>query len=168
MIARGWERQLETERDGLFYEGARKPSAARYRAWLSEQAVSYVALSDAPLDYSARGEARLIRAGAGYLREVWRSAHWRLFAVAGAAPLAQPPSVLTRLDSDSFTLHAERAGSYLVRVRFTPYWQLTHGRGCVLRAPGGWTEVRPRAGGSVRVAIGFSLARVFAHGARCR
>ena len=28
-LARGWERQLEHERYGLFYEGARRPSAAR-------------------------------------------------------------------------------------------------------------------------------------------
>ncbi len=167
-IARGWERQLETEHDGLFYEGTGRPSAARYGAWLREQAISYVALADAPLDYSGRGEARVIAGAPGYLREVWRSAHWRLFAVAAPAPLAQPPSVLTRLDSDAFTLRTPAAGTFLVRVRFTPYWALTAGHGCVRRAPGGWTYVQARSGASLRVAIDFSPARVFDRGPRCR
>jgi hypothetical protein len=168
MIARGWERQLDIDRNDLFYDTAAPLSAARYRAWLSDQAISYVALPDAPLDYSGRSEARLVRAAPGYLREVWKSPHWRLFAVLAAAPLAQPPSVVTRIDSDSFTLRSVRAGTFTVRVHFTPYWKLATGHGCVRRAPGDWTDVHMRDAGSVRVTIGFSLARVFDHGPRCR
>jgi hypothetical protein len=135
--------------------------------------VSYVALPDAPLDYSAGAEARLLRGqgGAaalpGYLREVWRSAHWRLFAVRRAAPLAQGPAVLASLGSDSFTLRLPRAGAYTVRVHFTPYWMLASGGGCVSRAPGDWTSVQARSAGTARVVIDFSLARVFDHGPRC-
>jgi hypothetical protein len=169
MIARGWERQLDTQRNALFYAAAGPLTPARYRAWLDEDAVSYVALANAPLDYAGRAEGRLVGEGQSYLREVWRSAHWRLFAVREPVALVQPPAVLTDLDSDSFTLRAPVAGTYLVRVRFTPYWQLASGRGCVSRARGGgdWTDVRSDAQGSVRVTIGFSLARVFEHGARC-
>ncbi len=168
MIARGWERQLDTLRNGLFYDSA-PLSAARYRTWLSAQAIAYVALPDAPLDYSGEAEARLLR-GAGrpaYLREVWRSPHWRLFAVAGATPLVSAPGSLTRLDTDSFTLLAPRAGTYVVRVHFTPYWALAGGSGCVARAPGDWTAVQARAPASLHVVIRFSLARVFARGPRC-
>ena len=169
MIARGWERQLDSYRDAIFYDESTPLSAARYRAWLSEQAASYVALPDAPLDYSAKAEARLLRAGGlGFLREIWHSAHWRLFAVLGARPLAQPPGTLAQLGSDSFTLRAPRAGSYTVRVHFSRYWSLTAGDGCVARAPGDWTELRARRAGSLRVDIRFSLARVFDHGPRCR
>ncbi len=167
-LARGWQRQLERDRYGLFYEGARRPGAAAYRAWLSQQAISYVALADGPLDYSGVGEARVVASEPSYLREVWRSAHWRLFAVADATPLAQPPSVLMQLGDDAFTLQASAPGSYVVRVRFSPYWALADGRGCVSRAGGDWTRVQTRTGGSVHVAIDFSLARVFAHGERCR
>jgi hypothetical protein len=198
-LARGWERQLDTERNALFYEPSVPLTAARYRAWLSEQAISYVALADAPLDYSASAEARLLRgttggdqhagahgetasgeraAGSGpggsryghpptYLREVWRSAHWRLFAVLGARPLAQPPAALTALGQDSFTLSAPRPGAYTVRVRFTPYWALSGAGGCLSEAPGGWTELRARRAGSLHVVIRFSLARLLAHGPRC-
>jgi hypothetical protein len=169
MIARGWERQLDTYRNGLFYEESKPLSAARYRAWLAENAISYIALPDAPLDYSAHAEARLLRtARPSYLREVWRSAHWRLFAVLGASALAQPPALLTGASSDSLTLYAPRPGSYTVRVRFTPYWALASGSGCVARAPGDWTQLRARRAGGFHVVIAFSLARVFSQGPRCR
>jgi hypothetical protein len=168
MIARGWERQLDIARNDVFYGRSSTLGAARYRAWLSRNAVSYVALADAPLDYSARAEARVIGTAPGYLGEVWHSAHWKLFAVRGATPLAQRPSFVTQLGSDSFTLRASRAGTAVVRLRFTPYWSIVAGHGCVQRAPGGLTGVRTASAGSVRVAIAFSLGRVFGDGPRCR
>ena len=85
----------------------------------------------------------------------------------GAPALAQPPALLTRLGRDSFTLSAPRAGSFTVRVRFTPYWKLAGGSGCVRRAPGDWTQLQLAREGSFRVVIDFSLARVFEHGPRC-
>jgi hypothetical protein len=170
LLARGWERQLDTRYAALFYEGEGAGQAltpAAYRAWLYENAVSYVALPDVRLDFSGVAEGRLIARGLPYLHEVWRSAHWRLYAVRGAPPLASPPAVLTGVGADSFTLAAPRAGSYTVRVRFTPYWALVRGHGCVRSAPGGWTEVDARVAGTLRVDIHFSLARVFDHGPRC-
>ncbi len=97
----------------------------------------------------------LIARGLPYLREVWRSAHWRLFAVRGAVPLAQPPAVLSGVGPDSFTLRAPRPGAFVVRVRFTPYWAIERGQGSVGRAPGGWTEVRARRAGVIGVGIDF-------------
>jgi ABC-type amino acid transport system permease subunit len=179
MIARGWERQVDGYRDRLFYSESEPLTPARYRAWLTDQAVSYIALPDSPLDYSATAEARLLRgqpptgrAGAtgappAFLAEVWHSRHWRLFAVRGAAPLAQAPAVLRSVGHDSFTLLAPRAGTFTVRVHFTPYWALASGSGCIARAPGDWTQVQTREAESLRVVIRFSLARVFDHGARC-
>jgi hypothetical protein len=178
MLARGWERQLDTLHNDLFYD-SEPLTSARYRDWLLRQGVAYVALPDAALDYSASEEARLLR-GQGvpggapatgqpppYLHEVWRSPHWRLFAVAGASPLAQAPAVLAAAGHDSFALAVPAAGSYVVRLHFTPYWKpLTHGA-CVERAPGEWIRVRAPSAGTVRVGIGFSLARVFANGPRC-
>ena len=169
MIARGWERQLDTYRNSLFYEQSKPLTAARYREWLSANSISYVALPQhAKLDYSARSESRLLTTGPpSYLREVWRSSDWRLFAVTGATPLAQPPAILTAASSDSLTLHVPRPGDYTVRVRFTPYWALASGSGCVARAPSEWTEVRARRAGSFRLVIRFSLARVFSDAPRC-
>jgi hypothetical protein len=168
MLARGWERQLDQYRDPLFYDESKPPSAAAYGTWLREQAVSYVALPDARLDYSAVAEARLLRSGPAYLREVWRSPHWRLFAVLDARPLVESPATLTGLTTDSLTLNAPAPGSYTVRVHFTSYWALASGSGCVSRAAGDWTQIHARRAGSLHVVIDFSLARVFSHGPRCR
>jgi hypothetical protein len=168
MIARGWERQLDTYRNGLFYDESTPLTAARYEAWLSQDAISYVALPDAPLDYSALSEARLLREGGlPYLREIWHSAHLRLFAVLGARPLAEPPGVLTDVGSDWLTLYAPRPGAYTVRVHFTPYWALESGSGCVARAPEDWTEIQARRAGSFQVVIRFSLDRIFSQAPRC-
>jgi hypothetical protein len=78
-LARGWERQLDTRYAAIFY----RPSltAAEYRAWLAANRVRYVALPDAPLDRAGAAEGRLIANGLPYLREVWRSSHWRLYVV---------------------------------------------------------------------------------------
>jgi hypothetical protein len=167
-IARGWERQLDNRRNALFYS-SRALDATRLRAWLNDEAVSLIALPDAPLDYSARSEARLLRNSLPpYLHEVWSSSHWRLFAVAGASALAEPPAKLVRLDGDSFTLATPVPGSFTVRVRFTPYWRVAGGVGCVQRAAGEWTRLDAPGPGSFRVVVDFSPARVLDDGRRCR
>ena len=87
-LARGWERQLDVLRNALFYDEATPLTPARYGAWLSAQAVSYVALPTAArLDYSAdRRGAPGARAGARrHAGLPARSlALWRLAAVRGA------------------------------------------------------------------------------------
>ncbi len=151
LLARGWERQLDTRYDALFYRPGL--TSAAYRSWLGQNAVSYVALPDVPLDFAGEQEGQLIARGLLYLIEVWHSAHWRLFAVRDATPLAQPPAVLRSVGPDSFTLLTNRPGRFTVRVRFTPYWTLQQGRGSVHRTPGGWTEIDTRRAGVVRVGI---------------
>ena len=167
-LARGWERQLDSADNGLFYS-SRPLTPDGYRAWLEREAISYVALPDSPLDTSARAEGRLVGSETpAYLREVWRSAHWRLFAVANAQPLAQTPATLTRMSSDSFTVDVPRPGAFVVRVHFSPYWALQSGAGCVARAAGGWTQILPSKAGQIVVGADFSLGRIFNHGPRCR
>jgi hypothetical protein len=80
-LARGWERQLDTRYAALFYRPTLSPAA--YRAWLSENKVQYVALPDAPLDKAGSLEGALIARELPYLRELWRSHHWRLYRVMG-------------------------------------------------------------------------------------
>jgi hypothetical protein len=163
-LARGWERQLDVKDNALFYTGTLTP--ARYRAWLERMAVRWVALPDVALDYSAKAEAALIRHGLPYLREVWRSRHWRLFAVRDPAPLADPPARVTALEIDALTLAFARPGSALVRVRWTPYWAVRHGDACVAR-DGDWTRVTARRAGTLRLVARFDLARIAATSARC-
>src|SRR4051794_23941640 len=157
LLARGWQRQLDRQRNALFYEG--HLTARGLRAWLHHNAVRWVALSDARLDPSARREAALLRAGVPGVREVWHGHHWRLFSVAGAPAMASGAARLVDLDPQSFTLRARRAGRSLVRVRWSPYWAVTAGAGCVRRAGGDWVEVRSARAGVIQVAQRFSLAR---------
>ncbi len=163
-LARGWERQLDIKYNHLFYGGAL--NAASYRAWLHKMAVRYVAVSDARLDYSALRETALIERGLPYLHLVLRTPHWRVYAVSDPTPIVQGPATLTALGPDSVTVAAKRAGTVLVRVRFTPYWALASGSGCVAPA-GDFTELRLRAPGTVRLVTDFSLGRIRARSARC-
>jgi hypothetical protein len=165
-LARGWERQVDRERNALFYDG-RPLTPARYRRWLDDNAVRFVALADAPIDYSAAREAQLVRDGLPYLREVWHDAHWRLFAVAGARPLARGAARVTGLGGASVRLQALRPGPVDLRVRFTPYWRIVAGRGCVSRGPGGWTRLQVDGAGPVVLKTSFALGRVRATSPRC-
>jgi hypothetical protein len=166
-LARGWERQLDTKYDGLFFSGGL--TASSYGEWLRREAVGYVALPDVRLDSSAIAEAALIRGGLAYLREVLHTRHWRVFAVADPAPLASSPAKLVALGHDRFTLRFLRAGSSLVRVRYTRYWTPVHGGGCAEPGPEGWTAVSARGPGVVTVAARFSLSQALGLGtAQCR
>jgi hypothetical protein len=162
-LARGWERQLDRHVNGLFYEGALTP--ARYERGLHETAVRLVALHDAPVDYSAAAEARLVRSGLPFLREVWRDAHWRVFAVAAARPLATGAEVMA-LGRDAVVLDVPRPGRVLLRVRWTPYWRIASGSGCVRRG-GDWTVLTVSAPGRVRLSTRFAVDRIRADGPRC-
>jgi hypothetical protein len=166
-LARGWEKQLDERYDGVLL--AKGLTAARYRRWLGEEAVSYVALPDAPLDPSSAAEGRLIEGGLPYLREVERTRHWRIYEVLDATPLARGPGALSGMGHDWFALRARAAGRFEVRLRYTRYWTVTRGAGCVARAPGGWTEVTARRAGAVTVAARFSLGRALGLGGEsCR
>jgi hypothetical protein len=163
-LARGWERQLDIADNPLFYSG--HLTAATYDRWLHDNAIRFVAAPDAPLDYSAQGEKALIDSGLPYLHLVQRSAHWRVYAVAHPTPIASGVATLTRLGPDWLTLRARRPGTVHLRVRFTPYWELSRGSGCV--APDGrWTRLTLRRAGPVRLATSFSLGRIGATSPRC-
>jgi hypothetical protein len=165
-LARGWQRQLDVERNRLFYQGSL--TAERYRRWLEESGVQWVALAAARPDYSSRAEVRLIRSGPPYLRLRWRNPHWRVYEVVPPPPLVLPTREarieLVRLDSDEVALSVRRPGAALVRVRWTPYWH-AHG-GCVERA-GEWTRVIVTRAGPLRLTARFSPERIFSRGRRC-
>jgi hypothetical protein len=161
---RGWERQLDIEDNPIFYSGPL--DAATYEAWLHRNAVRFVAAPDAPLDYSAVNEMRLVSGGLPYLRLVARTAHWKVYAVRDAAPIAQGAASLTAIGPDWLTLEAARPGKTLLRVRFSPYWALSQGSGCVAPA-GAFTAVTLRRPGRAEVSISFAVDRIGARSARC-
>jgi hypothetical protein len=163
-LARGWLRQLDTTRDDIFYSDDNRLTSAAYGRWLHRNAISYVALPDAPLDYSSVAEQRLILSAPGYLDLRWSSPHWRIYAVRNPQPLVEPIGAAAAhtlwVGRQSFGLDVTRPGDFLVRVNFTPYWSIARGAGCLLRH-GEWTIARASHPGILRVSADFSLGRAW-------
>jgi hypothetical protein len=163
-LARGWLRQLDTTRDDIFYDDDEPLNDRTYRAWLHNNAIHYVALPDAPLDYSSVAERRLILHDPPYLEPRWSDAHWRVYEVRNPAPLVQPLGAgaagVRHVDRSGFALDVARPGEFLVRVSFTPYWSIERGHGCLLRH-GEWTVARASSPGVFRVSADFSLGRAW-------
>ncbi len=165
VLARGWEGQLDRQRNALFFDGRLSPST--YREWLYGLAVRYVAVPDAPLGPAGLPEARLIASGPSFLRSVWRGDHWRVYEVLGAPGLVSSGATLKSLGRQSFTLDARTPGDVIVRVRYSPYWTVTAGSGCVTRASDDFTRVRLRRPGRVRIAVRLHPLRAVLGAPRC-
>src|SRR4051812_30764290 len=153
-LARGWERQLDQKANPIFYSS--KPlTPARYHAWLRDNAVRWVALPDAKLDYSAKAEAELLDRSLSYLQLVHRSPRWRIWQVQGTDPPASDGARVLAAGPNWFEVDVRRPT--VVRYRYTPYWSA--GDACVRRAPGGWTSIDPDRSGVVMVRARFGLER---------
>jgi hypothetical protein len=163
-LARGWERQTDIAANPLFYDG--RLTAISYERWLHQLAVRYVAVAAAAPDYSARAELRLIAGGLPYLRVVARLPHWTVYAVANATALATGAGRVVSMGPDTLTLAIARPGSTYLRVRWSPYWQLSGVRGCVAPA-GRFTLIRTDGAGRALLGMSFSPTRVDSHAPRC-
>jgi hypothetical protein len=163
-LARGWLRQLDTTRDDIFYRDEGRLGDRAFRTWLRDNAIRFVALPDAPLDYSSVAERRLILREPPYLTPRWSDAHWRVYEVRDPAPLVEPLGAgvarVRSISHSGFALDVARPGEFLVRVAFTPYWSISRGSGCLLRR-GDWTLARASRPGVFRVAADFSLGRAW-------
>ena len=133
-LARGWNRQADTERNPIFYEDELLTPDS-YRAWLDEWAVRFVVLPAEDLDDAADKEAEFVAAGLDYLDEVWANADWRLYEVRSPTPVADPPAVVRHFDADGLVLRVSRAGSVMVRIPYTPWMSLVDNEGKALEAP---------------------------------
>jgi hypothetical protein len=153
-LARGWERQLDAKANPIFYDDEQL-TPARYHDWLRENAVRFVALPNAPLDYSATAEALLLEGVVGYLELVYDSPRWRIWELRDPVPPASGGATLLAAGPNWFMVNA--AKPTVVKYRYTPYWSTTNA--CVSRAPGGWTRVEPEAPGVLIVQARFGLER---------
>ncbi len=158
-LARGWLRQLDTTRDDIFYDEGELTNRA-YSAWLRGNAITYVALPDAPLDYSSSAEQKLILSEPSYLTLRHQTEHWRIYQVKNpkplVAPIADARAQTLWIGRQGFALDVTKPGRFLVRVNFTPYWSISRGSGCLLRG-GNWTVARTAHTGILRVDADFSL-----------
>jgi hypothetical protein len=151
-LARGWERQLDTADNPIFYEPGGL-NAKSYRAWLKNNGVRFVALANAPLDYVAGTEARLVRARVQGLELVWRNANWRVYRVLGSAGIVSGAGRIVSEQGSTVVLDASRRGSLLVRIHYSPNWGVISGHAAVREGPGGWLKVSARRPGRIVLAI---------------
>jgi hypothetical protein len=115
--------------------------------------VRFVALPDVALDYAAKGEARLIRAGVPGLTAVWHSTHWRVFRVLGAPALVSGPAQLLSSSGADVRLRVTGAGVIVVRERYVKAWHVASGAAQLSEARGGWLSVRARRAGPVELRV---------------
>jgi hypothetical protein len=133
-LARGWNRQADTDRNPVFYEnGGLTPES--YHAWLRRWAVRYVVLPSSPPDGAGIEEAEIIRAGQPYLKEIWSGVHWRLYRVADPLPMAAPPATVEHAGAGQVRVRVRERGAVLVRIPWSPWLSLVDGKGRRIEAP---------------------------------
>jgi hypothetical protein len=140
-LARGWLRQLDTARNGLFYDGSL--DAPGYLHWLRDTGVSYVALPSGRLDWPSAGEAGLLRRGVPGLREVWGDRWWRLFEVSGGGALTGDGTLVSS-DRTRMVVDVPARG----RVQLALWWS----RWSSVQGPGGCVRPGDRGGWTTLVA----------------
>jgi hypothetical protein len=147
-LARGWYRQLDIADNPALYRPRLTPSA--YRTWLRQDAVKYVLLPEGALEaIDARREAALLRSGKSGLHQVWRGRQGSIYPLSHADPLLTGPgrTTVTSFTSSTIAGRVSKAGVYLLRVHYTPYWQADPKGLCVERAGRAMTRlVVARAG----------------------
>jgi hypothetical protein len=158
-IARGWFRQDDFPQNRVLYGDLGRRS---YLHWLRRLGVEFVVLTDAPLDYSARTEAALLRSGRSGLVPVFRSAHATVYRVPHPSPIVvgPAPARMLALRPSSAVLEVARAGTYRVAVRYTPYWSSI--AACVTKAPDGMIDVVARRRGVITLRFAVTARRAVA------
>jgi hypothetical protein len=69
--------------------------------------------------------------------------------------------LLIRLGHSGIDFYASEPGRYLVRMRYTPYWEVHGGTpACVSRGPAGMTEVRTPVAGLIELGLSPSVDTV--------
>jgi hypothetical protein len=155
-IVRGWYRQNDFPTNAILY-GRLGPAA--YRRWLRALGVRFVVLSDAPPDYSARAEAKLLRRGVDGLRAVLRRPHLTIYELQGATPLLTGPAraSVRRVLPTRLFLEVGGPGEYRLAVRFSPYWRTF--QGCVAPARAGMIRLTAFRRGLVDLDFKFNVHR---------
>ena len=149
-LARGWYRQADFPENQLLYQSTVSPSA--YRTWLRALGVKYVLLPDVPLDYSSQAEASLIRSGRSGLRLVGTASHWRFYRLPDSVGIVSGSQSTPRdvhVTAGAVSFLAPKAGSYQIRIRYSPYWRPGGQLACISQTPDGMMRLVARTPGTV-------------------
>lgn len=136
-IARGWERQLDTKYNAVFYDG--DLNASTYARWLIDNDVRWVALPDAVTDYSAKAEAKLISAGLPYLSRVSRLRDWTIYKVELPVGEGIEPQFKSTNPAQGFSIQPERWGASNTRIRWQRFLRPSYG--CIATSGDGYLDI---------------------------
>lgn len=160
-ITRGWYRQADAvHNEVLTTDGFR---ASDYVGWLRDMGVKYVFLPHAPLDWSGEREAEILGTSPFFVA-VWRAADWTVYRLRDPSPIAvaldggRSPRVLAVLHQAIY-LDIPRPGDYLIKVTYSPYWQITQGTGTLRRSAGPqrFLELHANEAGLHGIQVRFTL-----------
>ena len=128
-------------------------------SWLRSLGVRYVVLTDAPPDYSARAEAKLLQSGRSGLTRVLKTRHLSVYAVPSPRPLITGPgrASVVALTETQVTVQAAEAGTYRLAIRYSPYWMAS--TGCLDPGRDSMIRLRIPAPGLVELSIHVSARR---------
>ncbi|MBI2690919.1 MAG: hypothetical protein HYX29_03100 [Solirubrobacterales bacterium] len=175
-IARGWERQLDTKYNALFYDGTLNPRT--YARWLIDNDVRWVALpKSATLDYSGRDEAQLIRDGLPYLDDAADFKNWEIYRVTLPDSSTSEPNFRDNDPTKGFSIKPDGWGITETKIRWQRFLRPSYG--CLRGSDDGYLEVvlpslgSKDAGGVssvppvVSITSDFSLGRLVGGGYVC-
>jgi hypothetical protein len=164
-LVRGWFRQDDFPQNEQLYDPL---TASSYTGWLRGLGVRYVVLTDIAPDYSAQGEAALLRSGRSGLVAALTTPHIQIFAVPRARTIVSGPrgSTVVAFGRERFDLRLARPGAYRIAIRYSPYWHAPGG--CLSAGRDGMLRLRVRHSGLVHMSFDVGVAgllRVLAGGA---
>jgi hypothetical protein len=151
-LARGWERQLDTLDNPIFYRSGALTGPS-YLRWLRATGVRFVALPDAKLDIGGRQEAQLVERSPAGLVEVWHDPHWKVYAVTGSPGIIDGPGILERLTGQQLTVGVRRRGHIQIRVRPADRWTISSGPACLEPPVGDAVTIDARGPGTVTLEL---------------
>jgi hypothetical protein len=125
-ITRGWYRQADALHNVTLYDRQLTPDG--YVAWLRRMAVEYVFVPHAPLVSTSKREAAILATTPEFTL-VHRDTDWSVYRLRDAEPLVVPleqaGAQVYTMDHTSIRFGVTRAGPYLVKVTWSPYWQVS-------------------------------------------
>ena len=133
-----------------------------YLTWLHQLGVRYVVLTGAPVDYSSRSEAKLLRSGRSGLPVVFRTAEVTVFAVPSPVPIVTGPAHprVLAFDDSSIEIALRRPGAYRVALHYTPYMAATNA--CLQERKDGMIELRAQQAGVLKLAFSLTASHALA------
>lgn len=159
-ITRGWFRQDDALHNTIF--DTNQFTAAQYVAWLRDMGVKYIFLPHAPLDFSGPRETHLLETTPSFVR-VFSDAQWTVYRLSDPQPMAVPlsPSYgkanIISLQHQAIYLTVPHPGTYLIKITYSPYWELTAGSGTLQKGANDFLVLDARQAGFYGIQVTVNL-----------